>query len=94
MMLLALHFAICVVPTVATPSSLECVIFIYLIGRLLVEFKECKDLLTSEDRKMKLRRLKNYLRYISQSIINKDNLVNNNNNNNTRIIILEMKQQQ
>lgn len=62
MTLLAWHFAICVRPTEETPSSLEYVIFIYLIGRLLVEFKECKGMLTSEDRKMKLRRLKNYLR--------------------------------
>ena len=62
MALVALHFSICVEPTLGSPSSVECVIFVFLIGRLLVEFKEFKDKLSSEDRKMRFGILENYLR--------------------------------
>ena len=62
MTLLVLHFTICLERTEVPLSSVEGFIFVYLLGRLFGEIKQILDMMRSEDRKMKLKQLKNYLR--------------------------------
>lgn len=62
MTLLAFHFAICLERTEVSPSIVEGFIYVYLLGRLLAEIQQILDMMRSEDRKMKLKQLKNYLR--------------------------------
>lgn len=62
MTLLVLHFAICLERTEVSPSSVEGFIYVYLLGRLFAEIKQILDMMRSEDRTMKLKQLKNYMR--------------------------------
>ncbi|XP_068762522.1 transient receptor potential protein-like isoform X2 [Montipora capricornis] len=60
--LLALHIAICLESSQLRVSDLEWAILVFLCGRLLVETKQIADIARSEDKKMRLKELKTYLR--------------------------------
>ena len=64
LVLLGLHFAICVESSQLAFSGLEWAILVFLVGRLFTEIKQVVDLARSEEKKMKLKALRSYLRYI------------------------------
>ncbi|XP_068761457.1 short transient receptor potential channel 4-like [Montipora capricornis] len=60
--LVALHIAICLESSQLPLSSLEWSISVFFCGRLLVEGKQIADIARSEDKKMRLKEFKTYLR--------------------------------
>ncbi|XP_068673221.1 uncharacterized protein [Montipora foliosa] len=60
--LVALHIAICLESSQLSLSGLEWAISVFFCGLLLVEGKQIADIARSEDKKMRLKELKTYLR--------------------------------